>query len=213
MRQTIAALAIAASLGTSSVAYAQADPDNLPARDAHQGVVIAVDPYHTQVRAKERFGKKNPFDAGILAVEVVVRNDNDKAVKIDLETPCLLLTVPGQPRQRLVPLDLENVLNKVLYKDGPDPRQPRRRPLPGRFPKPPQPPKEWRELEEKWRPMLFEMDVLPPRSTARGVMFFDVNHHFDWLTHARLYVPNLQFVQDGQALLFFEVDLAPAVKQ
>jgi len=210
MRQTLPAIAVLTILG-GGVAWAQTDPDKMPARDAHQNIVIAVDAYHTETRAKEKFGKKNPLEAGILAIEVVMRNDNDKAVKVDLESISLLLAVPGQSRQRLVPLTLEEVLGRVLYKGGRDSTK-QRRPLPGRLPGAPKPPKDWQELEEKWRPLVFEMDILPPKSVARGVMFFDLNHHFDWLPYTRFYVPDLAFEQGGQALLFFEVDLAAIVR-
>jgi len=211
MRPILPAIALVGLLSGSTVC-AQTDPNKMPARDAHQGVVIAVDTYHTEAQAKEKFGKKNPYGAGILAVEVVMRNDNDRAVKVDFETIRLLLAAPGQQRQRLAPLALEDVINKVLYKGGaPDATKPRT-PLP-RLPRSSKPSKDWQELEEKWRPMVFEMDILPPKSTIRGVMFFDVNHYFDWVQYARLYVPDVAFEQDGKALLFFEVELAPIVRQ
>lgn len=202
----------AVGLLSGSAVCAQTDPLKMPARDAHQNVVIAVDTYHTEALAKEKFGKKNPYGAGILAVEVVMRNDNDRAVKVDLETIRLLLTVPGQQRQRLEPMTLQEVLNIILHKGGGPEATKRRTPIP-RFPGPSKPSKEWQELEDKWRPMLFEMDILPPKSTIRGVMFFDVNHYFDWVQYARFYVPDVTFEQDGKALLFFEVELAPIVKQ
>src|SRR5713101_6299554 len=56
----------------------QQDPASLPARDSHEGLLIAADPYQDATRYKTRFGKKNPYDAGILAIEVYFRNDNDK---------------------------------------------------------------------------------------------------------------------------------------
>ena len=211
MRPIFPVIVVAAFLSGSAV-RGQNDPNKMPARDAHQDVVIAVDTYHTEALAKEKFGKKNPYDAGILAVEVVMRNDNDRAVKVDLDTIRLLLAAPGQQRQRLVPLALEDVLNKVLYKGGGPEATKRRTPIP-RLPGASKPSKEWQELEEKWRPLVFEMDILPPKSTVHGVMFFDVNRYFEWVQYARFYVPDVTFEQDGKALLFFEVELAPIVRQ
>src|SRR5713101_934362 len=53
----------------------QIDPATLPARDVHQGMLIAADPYTDEARSKAKFGKKNPVDSGILALEVYLRND------------------------------------------------------------------------------------------------------------------------------------------
>jgi hypothetical protein len=211
MQRTLTALAVFVVL--AGHAGAQADLEKMPARDAHQNVVIAVDAYYTVASAKEKFGKKHPHDAGILAFEVVMRNDNDKAVRIDFETIRLLLSVPGQSRQALAPMGLGEVINRVLYKESGPPDSTRRRfPVPGRMPGAPKPSKEWLELEEKWKPMIFEMDILPPKSVARGVMFFDLNRHFEWLRHARFYVPDVVFEPGGPALLFFEVELAAVLR-
>src|SRR5574341_921231 len=69
-------------------AYTQepADPAAWPARDTHEGLLVAADPYHDAARAKIKFGKKNPVDFGILPVEVVFRNDNDKPILVDIES-------------------------------------------------------------------------------------------------------------------------------
>ena len=49
-----------------------------------------------------------------------------------------------------------------------------------------------------------------PALHAHGFFYFDVNHHYDWLSNARFYVPDLSFMLDNKALFFFEIDLAAA---
>lgn len=204
----IAGLCLALAGGTLAQ---RIDPGTLPARDTHEGVTVAADPYADPQRSKERFGKKHPYQAGLLAVEVVMHNDTTRPIRVNLGAIRLLLDPPGTSRQRLVPLDLETVIEKILHKErgGPNPTVSR---LP--IPRPPKADrsKEWRQVEESIAPYLFTYDILPPQATVRGFFFFDMARRFDWVPHARVYVPELKFMDDGQALFFFEVDLAKAAK-
>src|SRR5579872_281105 len=52
---------------------ASVDPASLPARDSHQGLLIAADPYMSADRYKEKFGKHSPYDGGIIAIELFLR--------------------------------------------------------------------------------------------------------------------------------------------
>src|SRR5712692_6054345 len=203
-------VAAAFLIAGAGFARTQSNPAALPARDAHNGLLVAADPYRDAERCKARFGKKNPFDAGILAIEVFFRNDNDKAIRVELESIRLLLRPTGADRQRLAPLPVEEVADRILDKGKPDPTATRRTiPIPGRGPKKGRG-KEWDELAASLRALAFEMDVLPPRSTVHGFLFFDLDRRYDWVPVARLYVPDLKFLPEKQPLLFFEVDLALA---
>ncbi len=186
----------------------QSDPASLPARDAHEGLLITADPYTDAARYKARFGKKNPYEAGILAVEVFFHNDNDKPIRLDLETIRLLLNPPGSDRQRLGALAVEDVADRILDKGVHDPTASRRRPIPvpGRGPKKKHD-KEWDELVASLRAGALETDLLPPRSSVHGILFFDIDSRYDWVPSARLYVPDLKFMTDKKPLLFFELDL------
>ncbi len=194
----------------ASPACPQSDPTSLPARDSHEGLLVAADPYQDAARYKARFGKKNPYDAGILAVEVFFRNDSDKPIRLDLETIRLLLNAPGSDKQRLGPLSAEDVADRILNKGASDPTA-RRRPLPvpGRGQKSGHG-KQWDELVASLRAGAFEVDLLPPHGTVHGLLFFDIAGRYDWLAYTRLYIPDLKFMTDKKALLFFEVDLAAA---
>ncbi len=209
LRQLTAAVALVISSAGS--ALAQADPASLPVRDAHEGVLVAANPYQDAARYKTRFGKKNPYDAGILAIEVFFRNDNDKPILVELESIRLLLRPPEGDRQRLSPLAVEDVVDRILNKGGPDPSATRRPiPMPGRGPKTGRS-KQWVELEKDLRAAAFEMTLLPPRSTTHGFFFFDINHRYDLLRFARLVVSDLSYIHNKQALLYFELDLSAAL--
>ena len=211
MKRQILLAAAVCSL-TVGAAGAQANQASLLARDAHEGVTISADPYQDEARYKERFGKKNPYKVGILAVEVFIRNDNDKPIRLKLESVRLMLAVPGAERQRLRAMAVEEVVERVLGKGGSQANKPRPPiPIPGRGPSTGRG-KDRDELEMMLRTVAYENDILPPRSTVKGFFFFDMDGHYDWVEYARLYVTDLKFMHNNQALLYFEVDLAPAVR-
>ncbi len=182
----------------------------LPARESHEGLLIAADPYHDPARSKAKFGKKHPQDAGILAIEVHLRNDTKRAIQMDLSAIRLLLAPPGNARQRIEPLTLEGMIEKTLYKERGGPNMERRIPIPRRT-TPENRPKEWKKFEEAVRPMVLEMDILPPMSSVRGFVFFNLGRNMNWAAHSRLYFPSLKFVDTNQELFYFEVDLSKAV--
>jgi len=203
--------AIAFAVGTP--AWAQTDPKTLPAHDSHQSLLVAADPYVSADRYKARFGNKHtPFDAGILALEVYARNDNDKPIRINLNTVSLLIGAPGQPRQKLAAVSPEDVADRVIFKQSRDPRPPRLPlPRPGGAPNRSKG-KDWDEFAAELRAVALSSDVLPPNATVHGFFYFDIEHHYDWLSNARFELPDLDFMLDKKALFFFEIDLAPAVR-
>src|SRR6266581_4602033 len=67
--------------------------------------------------------------------------------------------------------------------------------------------KAWDEMTSMLRPLVLSTDVLPPHTTTHGFLFFDVDHQFDAIQYSSVYIPDLVFMTDKKALLFFEVDL------
>src|SRR5580700_11806023 len=57
------------------------DPAPLP-YDQHSGLTVSVDPYTEAARTKDKFGKANPHDVGVLPVEVFLRNDSDQPMRV-----------------------------------------------------------------------------------------------------------------------------------
>jgi hypothetical protein len=202
---TLLILPAAMLLATATAAPQQQVPAGLP-RDSHQGVALAVDAYTDAARSRARFGKKHPHDKGILPVEVFFENEGSQGVRLELERIELVIRRPDGTRQRLGPLGLEELLERMLAERAPTATT-RRAPIP-------LPPtrsrrsKDWEKLEELLRPLLFEMTFLPPRATVKGFLFFDIGGRFGWLEGAYLYVPELYRMPENEALLFFEVPLA-----
>jgi hypothetical protein len=184
------------------------DPASLPAHDSHQGLVIAADPYVSAERYRDKFGKHSPYDAGLIAIDLLFRNDNDLPIRVNLKTMQLLVSIPGESRQRLDPLSPEDVADRVLAKRPKDPSP--RFPVP-RIGAPPGPHnKEWEEFVGDVRAVALNTDLLPPHATTHGLVYFDIDRHYDWISNARVEVPDLAFMNDPKPLFFFEIDLGPA---
>ena len=184
------------------------DPATLPAHDSHQGLLVAADPYISADRYKDRFAKHSPYEGGILAIDVFFRNDNDLPIRINLKTMQLLVAEPGQSRQRLEPLTPEEVADRVLAKRPKDPTP--RFPVPRVGAPPAKHDKNWEEFAGDLRSAALGTDLLPPHATTHGLVYFDVDRHYDWISNARLEIPDLAFMNDPKPLFFFEIDLAAA---
>src|SRR6266851_3568230 len=115
----------------------QKDPASLSARDSHDGLLVAVDPWTNAAQYKARFKKHTPMDAGVAAIDVYFRNDTDKLIRINVDTIRLIYAPPDGDRQKLFPLAPEDVADLVLHPgSAKDPSIPRPRlPIPGRGPK------------------------------------------------------------------------------
>ncbi len=188
---------------------APADPLTLPARDAHQNLLIVADPYVSADRYKNNFGKKSPYESGLIAIDVYFRNDNDAPIRLNPETIELVVSNPDEERQRLSPLSPEEVADRTILKTASNPTVKRRLPFPaggsgsGKG-------KDWTEMVRMIRSLALGTDLLPPHETTHGFLFFDLNHEFDAIRHTHLYIPDLSFMGSNKALFFFEIDLGLA---
>jgi hypothetical protein len=210
-RQLTFCFALTAVLIVNVSARAQTDPASLAAHDAHQGLLVSVNPYLSAEQSKAKFAKHTPYEGGVLALEVYFKNDNDTPIRLNLTTIRLVFAGPADSRQRLEPLSPEDVADLTLLKQRKDPSQQRPRlPFPGRTGRPNRD-KEWDQFAGALRSAAMPTEVLAPHSITHGFFYFDVDHHFDLLSNARFEVPDLSFLGDKKPLFFFEIDLAPAI--
>jgi hypothetical protein len=187
---------------------ARVDPLTLRTRDVHQNLTFAVDPYVSADRyTKDLFGKTSPYEAGVVAIELYFRNDNDSPIRVNLDSIQLVISIPRQDREKLLPLTAEEIADRAILKAHANPRA-ARLPFPhsgsasGKG-------KAWDEMHSAIRSIMLSTDVLPPHATTHGFLFFDVDHHFDAIRYSSVYVPDLSFMTEKKALLFFEIDLRP----
>jgi hypothetical protein len=213
MLKRLLLLAVWLGLATFPVSLqAQVDPASLPAHDTHQSVTVAAKPMLTEAAYKTQFGSRTPYEAGILALEAFFRNDNDRSIRLNLETVRLLVSRPGQPLQRIEPLSPEEVADRVLLNAPTDPRR-RRFPVPvGGRTGDSNRDKTWQEFVARLRAAGMKSNILGSKATSSGFLYFDMDRRYDWLADARLDVPDLAFIPNNEALFFFQIDLAPSVR-
>jgi hypothetical protein len=188
---------------------AQVDPLTLPTRDTHQNLTIAADAYVSADRySKTLFGKTSPYEAGIVAINVYFKNDNDSPIRINPNRVLLTISVPRQDHEKLLPLTPAEVANRAILRARANPSAsrlpfPRSEGASGKG-------KAWDEMNSMIQSLVLSTDVLPPHTTTHGFLFYDVDHQFDAIRYSTIYIPDLFFMTDKKALLFFEIDLHPA---
>jgi hypothetical protein len=184
----------------------QVDPATLIARDSHQGILIACDPYQDSERAKKAIGKENPLKAGILPVDVYVRNSTRWPVAISLDSIRLEIAPPQAERAQIEPLSAGDVATAILH---PHPANPEQRRLPIPFPSMGQNGK-WQKLRDQLQSLAFPDAVVAPGATVHGFFYFNLSGDYSVVPYARLYVPDLKFLGNTQAIMFFDVHFRPS---
>jgi hypothetical protein len=209
MLRTILAIVMLFPLGALGQS-APPDPMSLRTRDAHQELTIVADPYVRAVRySKEVFGKDSFYAAGIIAIDVYFKNDNNVPIRLNPGTIQLVISQPEQERQRLGALSPEEVADRTLLTANSNIRAHRPFPFPGSSSSSGHS-KDWVEMTTTLRSVALGTDILPPHATTHGFLFFDLNHDFSAIRNAHLYIPDLSFMTDNKALFFFEIDLGDA---
>jgi len=184
---------------------AKKDPSTLKARDQHQDLLVAADPWLKPEDYKSRFGKKTPFDAGIIAIDVYFRNDGVQPVRLNLDTIRLTISLPNTPDQELSPLRPQAVAEAVYTTD---PLKPRGRRLPLPLPSSDKG-KQMQELASSLRGVQLSTDLIPPKLVVNGLLYFDLGGHFNYISFARLYIPDLSRMGTDQPMFFFDVRFGP----
>jgi hypothetical protein len=194
--------------------YAQAQANSAPPaaasssalpQDAHGGLTVSVEPCADAHRAKDKFGKSaNPIPAGILPVDVYLKNDTPHPMRVDLDT--VQLDVQSGDRQQYLDwLTIGQVAYKIRHPNG-SPSAPSARRFPVGLPFPGKD-KKVDEIIEQLRPFVLASDVIPPLGTIHGFLFFDLDHDFTSVQKASLYLPDVVLLPAKTPLMFFEVPL------
>jgi len=157
---------------------------------------------------KEKFHKKSPYAAGIVALQVVFRNDSDDSMKVNLERIRLNVTLSEEDHQALDALTSEQAADVILR---PSLKNLGR----SRFPIPIGGPKigrdkKWVEMEQELREAGVRASIVAPHSSVQGLLYFDLQSQFDLLSNARLYVPDIVALEKNHGLMYFEIDLSQA---
>jgi len=175
---------------------------------SHEGMTISAEPWTDPALYKQKFPKKSPFTAGLLAVMVAFRNDSNESVKLNLDRIRLSLRIDEENRQQLEPLTPDQVAYETLAPKKKDPTKTRKPfPFPTGSPKT-TPDKKWVEVQKQAENAGVPTNVIAPHSTVQGLLYFDLQGQFDLLNTAHLYVPDLLVMEKNLSLTYFEIDLS-----
>jgi hypothetical protein len=186
----------------------QQHPLKAASLESHEGLTISVLPWTEAAQYKEKFSKKSPLSAGVLAVQITFRNDTDDSIKINLERIRLLVSLSDNDRQQIESLSSSGLADVVLRPSAQDPTATRRKfPIPrggsnaGHD-------KNWTELEKTAREAGLQGNIVAPRSSLQGLLYFDLQGQFDLLDTAHLYLPELQVLEKNRSLTYFDIELS-----
>jgi hypothetical protein len=161
-------------------------------KQAQGRVTVAADPYDSAEKAKDAFGKLNPYQHGVLPVLVVIRNDGTKALRLDR-----IKAVYAGPNNSKVDA---TPAGDVRYARGPRKPDvvtgPTGGPRIGRSRK--NPLDAW-EIEGRG----FSAKMLPAGESAHGFFYFQTGLH----RGATLLLSGLAEADSGTELFFFEIPL------
>lgn len=172
--------------------------------DDHGGMRVTVEPYTEQERCKEKFGKANPLPAGILAVEVTLKNETSQPIHINLATIQLEVQIRDE-RQDVDWLTPVEVATAIVHPDGPPVPKQRRVPIVG-VPLPSKD-KKVEKLADDLRPLTLDADVIPPMATIHGFFFFNMSHELSLVPDSSFYLPDAAILPSNKPLMFFEIPL------
>src|SRR5450432_4028486 len=131
----LAACVLAGMCADAQQNGSQQAPLKTTSLETHEGLTISARPWTDAALYKEKFPKKSPYAAGIVAMQVVFRNDSDESLKVALGRIRLAVQIDADNRQELQALTAAQVADEVLKPGGKDPTKSRARvPLPVSIP-------------------------------------------------------------------------------
>jgi hypothetical protein len=179
--------------------------------ESHEGMTITAQPWTNPAQYKEKFPKKSPYAAGVIAIQVVFRNDSDESMKINLERIRLNVNLSEEDHQGLYPLTSEQGADAITHPGAKDPTA-KRFPIPMGGPKVGKD-KKWTEVEQSLRDAGVHASIVAPHSSVQGLLYFDLRSQFELLNSAHLYVPEIVAIEKNRGLMYFEIDLSRSAER
>lgn len=184
-----AGLAHKASAADKDVRFAPKPAASYPGHQTQSGITIAAVPYTREDEVKTAFGKANPYKYGILPILVVIKNDTEKALRLNLKTE--LIDLQNDRLDPMKPLDVrlwDGVSNR-------DYRVPSAPPIP--LPRKTHGPLDVPEIDG----LAFSAKLLPIGEQVHGFFYFNSAVR----PGAYLYVNGLADASTGKEYFYFEV--------
>lgn len=192
--------------------FAASHAGTFPARDSHDHITIAADPYDRPDRLRQVFDV-DLMRASYVAVLIVVSNDSSDEIQLNGSQ----IELVAARRDPLGPTPADEVVRDVFFGDRRrrDGSPPVRVGIPvgiGRNPS-----KDFENARADFLSKEFGKKFIPAHSTAYGFVFYQTDQLGAAFVGGRIYVPKIRITrssdphQVGRDLLYYEVDLKPAI--
>jgi hypothetical protein len=181
------------------------EPDTYPAKLTSEGVTIAVEALFRDTLAAQVFDKNDMITRGIMPIAVVIFNDNDFPVLVGYES--IELINGDEHVHTLLP---NEVVARLFAKGSKNIWIPQ--PLPRRSSGDQLNPDALSDFDHKF----LGEKLVEARSRGGGFLYVHLPTTGDpaaYLTDARLYIPDVYRQDKGEKMIFFEIDLKPAIEK
>jgi hypothetical protein len=192
----------------ATLASAQQAPLKASSLESHEGLTISAQPWTDPALYKDKFPKKSPYAAGVVAVQVAFRNDSDESLRVNLGRIRLTVLLDSDNRQEVQSLTADQVADEVLKPTAKDPTAKRKLPIPVGGGSPGGRDKHWTEVQRQAQDAGVPSNIVAAHSTVQGLLYFDLQSQFDLLQTAHLYIPEVTEMKQNRALTYFDIDLS-----
>ena len=178
--------------------------ENYPAFLTSEGVTIAVEPLYTDELAARVFDKKDLMSRGIMPLGVVIFNDNDFPVEIDSLSMELIHRERADVHIKTMPPN--EVVWRISRRDKSWQTQ--------RIPHLTQDDLD-RDVLEDFDDKFLLNKTVASRGKGGGFLYLHLpvtENVEEFLSGALLYIPRIHRLDDGSRMIYFEVELAPAIR-
>jgi hypothetical protein len=177
--------------------------DSYPATLTSEGVTIAVDPLFKDELAAQIFDKNDIVTRGIMPLAVIIFNDNDFPIALDGASIELI-----QGEEHFHTLPVSEVVHRLFQKSGRGSLIPN--PLPRR------PAVDGGNLDalQDFERKFLNNKTVGSHDKGGGFLYLRIPGAGDlagYLSRARVYIPQVFRNDTGARLIFFEIDLKPAL--
>jgi hypothetical protein len=198
--------ALATPAGYKARPWSPRPIESYPAKLVSEGVTIAADPLFTDALAAQVFDKSDVVARGIMPLAIVIFNSNDFPVDVEGKSIELL-----QQEDRIHGVDPLFAV-QCIYASKPASRVPIPSPIP--LPKITIM-KSHAEACQDFKAKDFTLlKRVEPHATAGGFLFIQVRNAASLrktLSESKVYIPNIYRGDNGKGLLYFEIELKPAI--
>jgi len=170
-----------------------------PASLTSEGVTIAAEPLFSDALAARVFDKSDMITRGIMPLALIIFNDNDFPVEVDGLSVELI-----HDSEHIRTMSPNEIVYRLFRKDSSW--------LKAVIPRIPRSELNQDALADFDSKFLMEK-IVEPHSKGGGFLYLHINPTMlgPYLAKSVVYIPNVYRRDDGSRMIFFEIDLEPAI--